>query len=168
MPSYAVDEAAQRLGISKTALRGRIRRRSVVAHKGVDGAWLVEVPEDVTQHTLGDTTQRTPTYDTSTPIPNSPRDALLDALMSEVDFLRAQLERETVAHAQEVHELHAIIADNRRALSATAQSTSQAHETAYEDELPVSASNIARDGAQRPERASRRVVNRVRRWWGRG
>ena len=120
-------------------MRGRIRRGSVVAHKDDSGVWLVDVPDDTTPHTPSSQTQRTPTYDTATPTPDAVRDMLVDALMSEVDFLRAQLERETVAHAQAVHELHMILADNRRALAATVttQNAPPRDETAVDAELPL-------------------------------
>lgn len=163
MPLYAVDEAAQRLNITKTALRGRIRRHSVAAHKGVDGAWLVEVPEDATPHVTPHTPRGT-TQPTPTPPANPAKDMLLGALMSEVDFLRAQLERETTAHTQAVHELHMILADTRRALSASAMppAASQSDETAREAESSLSPPLPSQRGTPRTSGA------RFRQWLYKG
>jgi excisionase family DNA binding protein len=47
MEGMTVSEAAERLGISREAVRKRVRRGSLPAVKGDDGQWLIALPDDV-------------------------------------------------------------------------------------------------------------------------
>ncbi len=70
-----IGEAAEVLGISPTAVRKRVKRGTLPAHKGVDGCWYVDIQ---------------PTRPPGSPID---QDNLVARLTDEVAFLRAELER---------------------------------------------------------------------------
>ncbi len=155
--SLPLREAAKRLGVSVESLRKRAQRGTIAAHKvqTLDGeTWYVSLP-------VGGHGQDRNGQDSGQP-------SLVDANTAEIiAVLREQL---AVKDAQ-IHRLMQIIAvqsANTLPSGERAQEGTEPAVASREDELPVPASNIARDGAQRPERASRGVVGRVRRWWGRG
>jgi hypothetical protein len=88
------DEAADRLGISKDALRKRISRGTIDARK-VDGVWMVTIAPGG----AGRTRPRTDTDDETVQPSVRPRkegidNALIARLESENDFLRQQVERQ--------------------------------------------------------------------------
>lgn len=76
-----VAEAAARLGVTPDAIRARIRRGTLSAEKGNDGAYVVTLPHDEGQDT--DATSTGP--DTTAP------DELVEQLRSEVAYLRSEL-----------------------------------------------------------------------------
>ena len=70
-----IAEAAEVLGLSATAVRKRVKRGSLAAHKGPDGCWYVEIePGSPPGHTID-------------------QPALVARLTDEVAFLRRELER---------------------------------------------------------------------------
>jgi excisionase family DNA binding protein len=80
--TVTVDEAAGILGISKEALRKRIKRGSIRAIKDRAGRWQVEVDE------TGRTSGQDRGQDVSSP--------LIKQLKSENEFLRQQLHQQSI------------------------------------------------------------------------
>jgi predicted site-specific integrase-resolvase len=94
--TYSLDEAAGILGLSKEALRKRIRRGSIDATKDEAGRWQVII-EDAGQAIGQDAGQ-----DASSP--------LVKALQKQIDFLEKELERKDhilMALTQKIPQLEA-------------------------------------------------------------
>jgi len=82
-PTTGLDEAAKILGISKEALRKRIKRGTIEASKDKSGHWQVFINEQA----------RTNVQDKADETDGRGQDAVLDILRSENAFLRQELER---------------------------------------------------------------------------
>ena len=74
-----IDEAARLLGISREAVRKRIKRGTLKAKKDKNGRWAVEVPDDIPD------TGQDDIPDTST--------KLVQALQDEINYLREESRR---------------------------------------------------------------------------
>ncbi len=77
--TVGLDAAARMMGISKEALRKRIKRGTVQARKDAAGRWQVTVDQDTGRDTGGDA--------------GGP---LIDQLKSENEFLRQQLHQQSI------------------------------------------------------------------------
>lgn len=100
--TFSLDEAAGILGLTKEALRKRIKRGSIVAEKDGSGMWQV-ILEDADQDGRHDTGQ-----DVSSPV--------VQAMQSEIDFLRHELERKDhiiMALTQKIPQLEAPKEENQ-------------------------------------------------------
>jgi hypothetical protein len=86
-----LDEAAAALGISHAAVRGRVRRGTLRATR-VDGRWLVDLAAAMAGSGRPATGRDQPA--------SGPPATLVDALQTEVAYLRAALEREQQASAE--------------------------------------------------------------------
>ena len=104
-------EAAGRLGLSENALRIRIRRGLVAAHKR-DGRWYVIVPDQVDQSADESRDQSDSGDDRSTTSQATSQDRtdeLIAAQRNEIEFLREQLDqrsRELAAERERADILH--------------------------------------------------------------
>ena len=116
-----VSEAAEKLGVSPSAIRKRVERGTLVADKDEDGRLLVYVDTYTTRReTPHDTPGRSQDGATTThrDIPRQPRHELVEELREhmedlreQVGFLRSELERKDVllmTLAQRVPELEAV------------------------------------------------------------
>ncbi len=152
MQRLPIAQAAARLGISKTAMRRRVERRTVDAIKGNDGQWLVAVPDDATSGDTPTGVHRGTPSDTPA----------VEPLTVQLAFLQAQL----VEKDQQIRELHVMLQTAQRQLPATVPDPPHPPERAADEESPHVEANIVRGGAQREPEASWRV--RLRRWLGAG
>jgi len=115
MADLNIAAAAVRLGISKQAMRTRVRRGQVTAHKAVDGSWLVTVPDDAPDTSsppsdvLQDASNDTPDADHDVPRWR-PYDA--DAVIA---ILREQL----AIKDRQISELHVMLQTAQRQLPAS-------------------------------------------------
>ncbi len=152
MQRLPIAQAAERLGISKTAMRRRVERRTVDAIKGDDGQWLVAVPDDATP---GDTRAEVPR--------GTPSDTpAVEVFTVHLAFLQAQL----VEKDRQIRELHVMLQSAQRLIPATVPDAPHAPERAGDDESPLQTARVAPEGAQREPEASWRA--RLRRWMGWG
>lgn len=140
-------EAADTLGISKEAVRKRVKRGSLSSDKGADGR--VYVCLDTGTDTGGDTTQDKGTADLSPPS---------DALLSEMRDRIAFLEQEMEAWREESRRKDTIIMNMTEAMKAISPPAEE--EPPESRESPVTATEEmresrpaggdAQEGAQRP------------------
>ncbi len=77
--TVGLDDAARLMGISKEALRKRIKRGTVEARKGKDGRWQVTVDQDTGEDTGRDAGR-----------------TLVQAMQEEIEYLRRESERKDV------------------------------------------------------------------------
>lgn len=146
MQRLPIAQAAERLGISKTAMRRRVERRTVDAIKGDDGQWLVAVPDDATPGGTPTGVHRGTPSDTPA----------VEALTVQLAFLQAQL----VEKDQQIRELHVMLQTTQRLIPATVPDAPHAAES------PRAEASVVPGGAQREPEASWR--RRLRRWMGWG
>lgn len=161
-----IGEAARALDMTKTALRKRVERKTIPAHKGPDGQWYVVVPRDTT-----------PGYDRRIPVSQgdaTPSRALSAEGTAEgteasiaVEVLRAEvvvltdelvfLRDRLIARDREIQELHVLLQTAQRLLPVMLDRKEEARantrdsqrgeaQTLHEDELPNSTDETAREG----------------------
>jgi hypothetical protein len=140
-----VAEAAELLGISAEAVRGRIRRGTLpVEREGGTVYVLVDEPEP------GRTTA-----DRSRTIADQP-DALIGALERQVEDLREQVRAERQAHA-EARRIIAGLVERIPAIEAP-EDASESPESHVPSDTPPDAGGEAQEATERPEQRS---------WWRR-
>jgi len=161
-----IGEAARALDMTKTALRKRVERKTIPAHKGPDGQWYVVVPREATPgydrrtpvSQEGATPSRAPSVERTAegPEPSIAVEVLraeVGVLTDELVFLRDRL----VARDREIQELHVLLQTAQRLLpvmldrkeEATANTRDSQRgevQTLHEDELPNSTDETARGG----------------------
>lgn len=106
MQRLPIAQAADRLGIGKTAMRRRVERRTIDAIKGEDGQWLVAVPDGEQSFASP------PSVHHDTPNPPTRDTPIVDTLATQLVFLQAQLvekDRQLAAREREVQELHVML-----------------------------------------------------------
>jgi len=146
MQRLPIAQAAERLGISKTAMRRRVERRTVDAIKGDDGQWLVAVPESAEGSPL-------PTGVAREVPPGMPRGIpAVDALAGQLAYLQERLAarddeiREMrTGYERQINELHVLLQSAQRQLPPVVPSTARADE----QEPPRQTTPVAPGGAQR-------------------
>ncbi len=163
MQRFPIAEAANRLGISKTAMRRRVERRTVDAIKGNDGQWLVAVPDDeqlpATPPGVPRGTPEPPTRDTPT----------WDTLAAQLGFLQTQLvekDRQLAAREREVQELHVMLQTSQRLIPPTTPDAPHVPERPGDDESRVASGTTAHSAPQRDLAASQQLPRRSS-WWSR-
>ncbi len=161
---WTLTEAAERLGVSREALRKRVVRGRIPAHKDESGVWLVDLPTpdrgaDMSPDVAADRGGRTPPDTLSAPNPN------LTAIMEQwitplVERVEAQavrighLENENQHLQTENERLAEALRDARHQLPPVVPSTARD----AEQESPMQSAPVAPGGAQREIRSS---------WWRR-
>ncbi len=156
MQRLPIAQAAERLGISKTAMRRRVERRTVEAIKDDNGQWLVAVPDDTTPSDTPTGVHRDTLSDTPSGTPP------VEALTVQLAFLQAQL----VEKDQQIRELHIMLQTAQRQLPASVPDAPHPPEQSGDDVIPHAEATVAPGGAQREPAASWRA--RLRRWMGWG
>ncbi len=151
MQRLPIAQAAERLGISKTAMRRRVERRTADAIKGDDGQWLVAVPDAATPGDTPTGVRRGTPSDTPA----------VEVLTVHLAFLQSQL----VEKDRQIRELHVMLQSAQRLIPATVPDAPHPPERSGDDESHAEV-NIAPGGAQREPEASWRA--RLRRWLGAG
>ena len=152
MQRLPIAQAATRLGVSKTALRRRVERRTVDAIKGDNGEWLVAVPDADDQVSTPAGVHRDTPSDTPA----------VEALSTQLAFLQAQL----IEKDRQISELHVMLQTSQRLIPATVPTAPHPPEQAGERESHTEQEHTSQRGAQREPEASWRV--RLRRWLGWG
>jgi len=171
---WTLTEAAERLGVSREALRKRVVRGRIPAHKDENGVWLVDLPTpdnraDKSPDVAADRGGRTTPDTLSAPSPN------LTAIMAQwitplVERVEAQavrighLENENQHLQTENERLTEALSDARRQRAPVVPSTTR--DQAPGNESPMQPATVAPGGAQGESEASWRV--RLRRWLGWG
>jgi len=173
----SIAEAAERIGVTKIALRNKVTRGTVAAIKGDDGQWRVRVEERNSEWIAIPATGRsrsrryTPMHDRdvqpdspATPVSVDPvRRAeqltvvqeILAPFIAELGSVREELGRERILREQAERERD----DLRQRLEAP-----HAPERPGDDESRVTSGNTSHSAPQREPEASWRV--RLRRWLG--
>lgn len=87
---FTVQEAAEALGVTVEAIRGRIKRGTLTSTKGEDGAVFVQLPNG--DQSTGQTHDQ--------PRPAVEQTELVEALRDQIEYLRQQLEEANRANAE--------------------------------------------------------------------
>ena len=87
---FTVQEAAEALGVTVEAIRGRIKRGTLTSTKGEDGAVFVQLPNG--DQLTGQTHDQ--------PRPADDQTELVEALRDQIEYLRQQLEEANRANAE--------------------------------------------------------------------
>jgi len=122
MAEVTLTEAATLLGITREAVRSRVRRKLLDGRKRADGIWVVTIPD----HDL-------PTGTTTVDDRAAPAAAAetVAALREALAALREQLtmqDRQLLAREREVQELHVLLQNTQRLIPATVPDAPQAAE----------------------------------------
>jgi len=169
---WTLTEAAARLGVSREALRKRVVRGRIPAHKDENGVWLVDLPTpdnraDMSPDMAADRGGRTTPDTLSAPSPN------LTAIMEQwITPLVERVEAQAVRIGRLENENQHLQAENERLTEALDVPTivgipPPANERqAPENESPLQTETVAPGGVQREPEASWRVW--LRRWMGWG
>lgn len=94
MPDVTISEAAERLGISREAVRSRLRRGLIEGHKRADGVWIVTVP-DRSAPVVNDQTG---------PVGDSTLVATLNTVLDSLTQQLAEKDRQIAAAQEQLHE----------------------------------------------------------------
>lgn len=138
-----VAEAADRLGISKEAVRRRIDRNTLRGVKNRDGTWRVILPNgieapDTMPNTMPDDMTPTMTHDTHTVAAllaeKDARIALLASQMGEKDRQIAEKDRQLVDRSREIQELHILLQTTQRLIPPVVATASERHREGEERE----------------------------------
>lgn len=172
MPQVTIAEAAQLLGLSKVAVRSRIRRGTLEAAKNSRDVWLVTVsehtPTAIPTHASASIPTTIPAH-APTSVQGEPHSGneAITALAAALAAMEKQLVEKDAqivaandqlqARSREVHELHMLLADSRRALSATSVMPLSATEhegLAQENTIPSASRTVPQSSAQMHSRTS--------------
>lgn len=168
MEGLPIAEAAQRMGISKVALRSRVARGSIKAFKGPDGQWRVVIPDDETA------LSHRPTALYGTDIGKGETDSLrvieqreeiaflrqrLAARDSEVQEIRGEMTAMRLGYERQVSELHVLLQtaqqNEQRLLNATVPDPAESRREDDEDESHAPEEKTPQGGAGEGYGASR-------------
>lgn len=143
----SVAEAADRLGISRVALRKRLRRGTLQAYK-VDGEWRVVLPGDVPELAERDQPQDGPqVVPAGSAAGPDARDSLIAHLEGEVRFLRELTEHQA-----------GMLADLSRRVPELPAGRAESTPAGAVDDTP---DPVERQTPEKP------TARRKRRWWSR-
>ncbi len=138
-----VAEAADRLGISKEAVRRRIDRNTLRGIKSRDGTWRVILPNgihlpDTMPNTMPDDMTPTMTHDTHTTTAlleeKDARIALLASQMGEKDRQIKEKDQQLADRSREIQELHILLQTTQRLIPPVVASASERHTRGEERE----------------------------------
>jgi hypothetical protein len=155
--NLTIAEAAVRLGITKEALRTRVRRRQIESFKDTDGQWRVVVPDDASPD--GSDIRHDADADTA----HAERGYNTDAVIA---ILREQLAEKD----RQIRELHVLLQTEKqmtqRLLEAgTVPEAVESRERPAEEKVPDTAVRSAPGDAQRESAPSPRRRGRLARLW---
>lgn len=167
-----VQEAARRLGISVQAVRKRARRGSLTAYKENDIWYIVAPVAEDAVHVPGDAEGRAastpPRTHSDAPGTTIDEDVVL-ALRDQLSFMQREVEKRDAeieemrrVHAEQVHELHGLLAQSGlRQLPATIIDA-QEPTIRGRGESPPSTPTTSQRGAERADGLLKRILQVLR------
>jgi hypothetical protein len=177
-----ITEAAARLGISRDAMRTRVRRGQVVAFKDPTGQWRVNLPDVQADPGLDRGHDPGQDHPPDPPPGQGAGDGAVTALEELVSVLKAQVatqqeqltakDRQLAERAREVEQLHILLQtsqqNEQRLLTATLPEASGGGATAEEANVPGSDGKTAPEASQRVYGASAGLRGWLSRLFGTG
>lgn len=158
MADLTIADAALRLGISKQAMRTRVRRGRIEAHKDSNGQWLVAVPDDTPP----------PASDIGPDASDADTDARADvgteARYYNADAVIQTLREQLTVKDKQISELHVLLQtaqqNEQRLLRATIPEPAESPESPREvfvPDRPAQTPNVDSGAPGEAERASGRA-----------